>query len=181
MPRKNENLEYFIEDSDSMEMKEDEPDLSLLEKTQYEGPGAEISDEQREEIAYKKQLAKKFGSNVENFKWLVLNDETKLEKIKEFDNGGFAGVTLHKFRRNGKMIIVKKNRMTGKNDDAIKADTVNEIRHMNMVKSDFVIRCYGYSEIHTCHHLESICREFEKCKNYIELCEPSVQNTENKE
>ena len=129
MSIRRENLHSFIEESDSMEMKEDQPDEDTLIKTQY--IGSEVSDKQREINAHKKRLVEAFGSNDGCFKWMKLNDDSKLEKIKEFGHGGFADVTLHKFRKNGKLIIVKKNRMTGKNDNVVRTNTINEIKHMD--------------------------------------------------
>ena len=65
-------------------------------------------------------------------------------------------MTLLRSKKDGKLIIVKKNRVNEKNksddDDDVIIDTVlttniNEIRQMTMVKSEYVIRCLGYSEI----------------------------------
>ena len=134
--------------SDSSEMIEEQADLEELVKTQFTGPGAQLSDEQIKRKASKHRLAKMFGRNLKNYEWSELNDENKFEKIQVFKNGGFADVTLLKSRKgSGKLIIVKSNRLEGKNQDCVKVDTVNEVKQMTAVKSIYVIRCLGYSEI----------------------------------
>ena len=149
--------EIIIEDSDSMDMKEEKCSLTEQLKTQFTGPGAQLSVEQRGKKLNRRRLATLFGRNLRNYQWSELNDEALFELIKVFNNGGFADVTLLKSKKGGKLIIVKKNRVNEKNksDDAhddVIIDTVlttniNEIRQMTMVKSEYVIRCLGYSEI----------------------------------
>ena len=140
MSQKNKIQSFIIDDNDSMEMKETEFVEDL--KTQYH---TGLSDAEIEKNANNRLLKNLFGPTAVNFKKMELNNETKIEKIQEF-SGGFADVTLLKFRKNGKLFIVKKNRKVGPAKDTVESDTINEIKLMMKVKSDYVIRCYGYSE-----------------------------------
>ena len=129
--------EIIIIESSSSEMNPDKEEEPLPLETVYE------SNNQSPKSTKSRSVRNKYASFgcVRHYKWLELNDETKLEKIQEFGNGGFGLVTLFKFKANGKYIIVKQNKKSTNSE----ADTINEIRQMSKVESQYTIRCYGYS------------------------------------
>ena len=99
-----------------------------------------ISPEEKKSI-HNRKLTTMFGTDTLQYKWLDLTNDTKVEEVQRFGDGGYSNVTLYRYKKDGKMFIVKKN---CKNNNS-EGDTVNEIRQMSKIKSDYVIRCYGYT------------------------------------
>ena len=88
-----------------------------------------------------RKITTMFGTDTIQYKWLDLTCGTKVEEVKRFGHGGYSDVILYRCKKDGKMFIVKKNCKNSNSD----GDTVNEIRQMTKIESDYVIRCYGYS------------------------------------
>ena len=55
-----------------------------------------------------RKLSTQYGTDTIHYNWLDLTCETKVEEIKRFGHGGFANVVLYKYKKDGKMFIIKK-------------------------------------------------------------------------
>ena len=128
---KSENDESMMMDPNAPEINEDE-----LCKTHC------LTDEELESIE-KQRLKTLFGVNAALFSWQSLNDETKVEQVEKFTNGAYGDVFWLRCKKDGKSLIVKKNRTD--NDKFNEAKTANEVKQMMRVKSEYTISCYGYS------------------------------------
>ena len=142
----------FIESSSS-EMNPDKVEPPLPLETVYESNKNKLTTKALES----RKLRNKYENfGVQHYKWCELNDKTKLEKIQQFGHGGFGLVTLFKIKENGKYVIVKRNKKSRNSD----ADTINEVKQMCKVKSQYTIRCYGYSLVDNAKNDVAIVMEY---------------------
>ena len=85
--------ESIIIESSNSEMNSEKEEEPLNLETVYE------SNNQCGKSTKSRSVRNKYaGFGVQHYKWMELNNQTKLEKIQEFGNGGFGLVTLFKFK-----------------------------------------------------------------------------------
>ena len=124
-----------LSSNDKMEEPEQIDELEDL-KTKF----VTITPDQMKSIENRK-LSTQYGTDTIHYNWLDLTCEAKVEEIKRYRHGGYANVVLYKYKKDGRMFIVKKNRKNSCGESV----TANEIKQMRKIQSDCVIRCYGYS------------------------------------